>query len=105
MKPAPKKSDPLDDVIRAEQARKCKHPHLRFGRYGFELQCVDCSRRYVAVMKGFDIAEFGYGHPELTEAEVRHSPNEIQRDKPVEEVHPQDTKKWRLKYIGDGKGK
>jgi hypothetical protein len=82
-----KKTDLLAKVAKAEKIAACLHPHLRFGRFGFQIQCLDCPRRWVAAMDNsgvqYDIADFGYSNPKIPEGEFRHSPNEMPRTDPI----------------------
>lgn len=79
-----KKVDPLAIFAKAEQQKTCKHPHLQFDRWGFQLKCIDCKKRWVAAWtdpqgKDLDLPDVTYINPALTSAEFRHSPSEAPR--------------------------
>lgn len=82
-----KKDDPLAKIAEEERIAACKHPHVQFQRKGFEIRCLDCPRRWVAAMtqKGieYDMADFGYWNPKIPDGDFRHSPDEVQRIKPI----------------------
>ncbi len=68
----------------------CVHPHLRFGRFGGFLICIDCKRRWIACLPDFECPDFLYQNAALTDGEARHSQNEAPR---VTQVLPRDVKK------------
>ena len=80
---------PLADVAEDEERRNCKHPHIKFERYGNALRCVDCKRYWLAGwVNPTDGAEtmmtdFTYGNFALGDGEFRHSPNEVPRREPT----------------------
>jgi hypothetical protein len=74
-----KKPDLLKDVADEVTAEKCIHPNLKFGRYGAELKCIDCEKRWFVCVKGFELPDFRYGNPKIGEGETRHSRFEEQR--------------------------
>lgn len=82
-----KKNDPLVEVAKAAKRAVCLHPHVKFSRFGFQIQCVDCPRRWVAAMDHngiqYDIADFSYANPKILDNEFRHSPNETPRTDPI----------------------
>ena len=78
-------ADPLEKHAQEQERRSCKHPNVQFKRMGFELSCVDCKRRWCAAIDGFDIADFTYLNPQISESEFRHSPNELPRREPKPE--------------------
>jgi len=75
-------TDPLEKHAKEQERKACTHEHLQFGRFGFELKCLDCKRRYVVAMDGFDIADFAYGNPALTDGDFRHGTREPARQEP-----------------------
>lgn len=75
--------DPLADAALGEIQRTCKHPHMRFERFGAAIRCIDCRRRWFAATSDFiDMPNYLYSHPELNEMETRHSPFVTPRMKP-----------------------
>lgn len=77
-----KKVDVLAKAAAAETLRTCKHPHLKFKKAGYELNCVDCKRRWITALPEYEIADFLYTNPSITDEEFRHSPYEPQRREP-----------------------
>lgn len=76
--------DPLADVAAEEEARRCKHPHVKFENWGNAVRCVDCKRYWLAGWKdpkGMEtmMTDFTYRNPEMGPDEFRHSPNETPR--------------------------
>lgn len=78
-----KKADPLALAAERLEQTNCKHPHLVFTRNGFQLNCVDCDRRYVAALDDsgvqYDIGDFSYMQPAIADGSPRHSPDEAPR--------------------------
>lgn len=82
-----KKQDKLPDILKAvadqQAARDCMHPNVRFERYGAVIRCIDCKQRWFACMNDeFDLPDYLYGNPKMSENETRHSRFEPIRTEP-----------------------
>lgn len=69
-----KKADPLAAVIKKMEDAQCMHPDLQFKRFGYQISCVHCPKRWLAAFGNSDIPDYTYGNPAISDAEYRHSP-------------------------------